>query len=181
MILLIQINSHSFHYLEFVKPIEDIIINNNIKFKSIHYNKISLKEIKQSNKIIIAGTSLKDNLFLKDIEKFQWIFDFKKPIFTICGGMHILGLLFNGKLQKQQEIGLKDVNFHKDFFGLFGIKKVYELHNYYIESNDFSIFAKSNDCPQAIKHKNRDFYGVLFHPEVRNKELISNFINQKFL
>jgi GMP synthase (glutamine-hydrolysing) len=180
MILLIQINNHIFHYLEFVKPIEDILKRNSIKFKTINYKDISIKDLRESQRIIIAGTSLKDNTFLSDIENFHWIKDIKKPILGICGGMHILGLLFNGKLKKQQEIGLKEVEFKQDFFGFFGFKDVYELHNYYVESSEYSTIAFSDNCPQAIKHKNRNFYGVLFHPEVRNKELILNFIYHNF-
>ena len=40
---------------------------------------------------------------------------------------------------------------------------------------DFIKFTKSK-IPQAIKHKEKKIYGVLFHPEVRNKELILNFV-----
>jgi len=180
MILLIQINNLKFHYLEFVKPVEDILTNINIKFKSVHYKEISSQQISQSKKIIIPGTSLKDNSFLKEINKFQWILEYNNPILGICGGMHILGLLYGGKLKKQQEIGLNEVYFHKPFLGFFGAREVYELHNYFVESSKYLIFATSNNCPQAIKHKNKDFFGVLFHPEVRNKNLIVNFVNQNF-
>jgi GMP synthase (glutamine-hydrolysing) len=180
MILLIQINNHNFHYLEFVKPIEDILGNNNVKFKSVHYKEISSEQISQSKKIIIPGTSLKDNSFLNNIDRFQWILEYNNPILGICGGMHILGLLYKGKLKKQQEIGLTEVIFHKPYLGFFGLREVYELHNFFVESSEYLIFANSNNCPQAIKHKNKDFYGVLFHPEVRNKNLIVNFVNQNF-
>jgi GMP synthase (glutamine-hydrolysing) len=180
MILLIQINNHSFHYLEFVKPVEDILTDINIKFKSVHYKEISSQQISQSKKIIILGTSLKDNSFLEDIDRFQWILEYNNPILGICGGMHILGLLYDGKLKKQQEIGLIEVDFHKSFLGIFGARDVYELHNYFVESSEYLIFATSNNCPQATKHKNKDFFGVLFHPEVRNKNLIVNFVNQNF-
>jgi len=178
MILIIQICNYNLHYLEFVKPIEDILIRNHIEFNSIHYKNISANSIYESEKIIIAGTSLKDNSFLKDIKKFDWIKKIKKPILAICGGMHILGLLFNGKLKKQQEIGITEVNFNKNLFGFFGLKEVYELHNFYVESKMFDTIATSKNCPQAVKHKNKSFYGVLFHPEVRNKELILNFVKQ---
>ena len=91
--------------------------------------------------------------------------------------MHILGLVFNGELKKQQEIGLTNVEINKEFLGIIGNIEVYELHNYYAISNEFEIYGESKDCPQAVKHKKNPFYGVLFHPEVRNKELIVNFVN----
>ena len=175
MLLLINICKESLHYYEFIKPIEDILKKNNIKFKTIHYKKTTKDLIDTSGRIIISGTSLKDNDFLDYLSYFKWIKSFNKPLFGICGGMHILGLVFNGKLKKQQEIGLTDIKFEKEFLGLNGIIQVYELHNFYIESKEFDLFAESKNCPQAIKHKCKSFYGVLFHPEVRTKNLILNF------
>ena len=177
MILIIQICKNKLHYFEFVKPIEDILRKGHIGFKSIDYKNISTESIFNSKKIIIAGTSLKDNTFLKDIRKFEWIKKTKIPILAICGGMHILALLFNGKLKKQQEIGITKINFIKKFFEFSGSKEVYELHNFYAESEEFDIIGTSKNCPQIYKHKNKPFYGILFHPEVRNKNLILNFVN----
>jgi GMP synthase (glutamine-hydrolysing) len=177
MIIIIQICNKRFHYFEFIKPIEDVLKRNNIKFQSIHYKDMSDNVFNKAEKIIISGTSLKDNGFVKDILKFKWIRELNKPILGICGGMHILGLIFNGKLKKQQEIGLTNIELKKDFLGLIGKIEVYELHNFYTISDDFEIFGKSKYCPQAVKHKKYSFFGVLFHPEVRNKDLIVNFVN----
>ena len=176
MIVLIQICKETFHYFEFVKPIEDILNNMGVKFVSIKYKDISDELLLQVDKVIICGTSLKDNSFLDDVDDFFWIKNFDKPILGICGGMHILGLVFDGKLEKQQEIGLKEIKFKQDFFGVIGKKEVYELHNFCAKSSEFEILATSKHCPQAMKHKYKPFYAVLFHPEVRNKELIVNFV-----
>ncbi len=177
MILIIQICNRKFHYFEFVKPIEDAFKRNEIEFESIHYKKLTDEIIQKAEKIIISGTSLKDNEFLEDINNFSWIREFDKPLLGICGGTHILGLVFNGKLKKQQEIGLTDIVFKEEFLGINGTKQVYELHNLYVESETFDTFAESKNCPQAVKHKQNPFYGVLFHPEVRNKDLLVNFAN----
>jgi GMP synthase (glutamine-hydrolysing) len=176
MILLIQICKETFHYFEFVKPIEDILNKMGVKFISVNYKDISEEKLLQADKVIICGTSLKDNGFLDDVNDFFWIKNFNKPIFGICGGMHILGLVFDGKLKKQQEIGLTTIKFDKEFFGMEGAKEVYELHNFYAESSEFEFLSTSKYCPQAMKHKHKPCYAVLFHPEVRNKELIENFI-----
>jgi GMP synthase (glutamine-hydrolysing) len=176
MILIIQICNNCFHYFEFIKPIEDILLKNNIKFESINYNDLSKDKINKSDKIIISGTSLKDNGFIDEILKFNWLNDINKPILGICGGMHLLGLVFNGELKKQQEIGLTNIEIKKEFLGIIGNLEVYELHNYYAISDEFEVFGESKNCPQAVKHKKNPFYGVLFHPEVRNKELIVNFV-----
>ncbi|MCJ7423113.1 hypothetical protein MUP01_02450, partial [Candidatus Bathyarchaeota archaeon] len=53
----------------------------------------------------------------------------------------------------------------------------YELHKYSIKpSLELDVLAESNNCVQAIKHRERNIYGVLFHPEVRNRKIIEQFI-----
>jgi len=178
MILIVQICNEKLHYFEFVKPIEDVVKQANQDFTSVHYNNLSDEKLKKADKVIICGTSLKDNFFLQDIQKFNWIKDFDKPILGICGGMHILGLLFNGILKKQQEIGLTEIEFKEEFIGMKGPKQVYALHNFYVESKEFKVIAQSKLCPQAIKHKSKPFFGVLFHPEVRNRDCIEFFSSQ---
>lgn len=179
MMLLINICKEKLHNYEFVKPIEEILRQNKLNFKTLHYSKITKKELSKPDKIIICGTSLKDNEYLKNIEKFSWIKNYKKPLLGICGGMQIIELIFNGKRNKKQEIGLIEINFKKEFLGLKGKKQVYNLHNYFTESTKFSVFAKSS-CPQAVKHKTKEIYGTLFHPEVRNKKIITNFCKISF-
>jgi len=82
MILIIMINQIPFHYYEFVKPIENILKNEEASFETIHYKKIDKKELSKYDKIIIAGTSLKDNSFLVDIRKFDFsaIMDYSNQV-----------------------------------------------------------------------------------------------------
>jgi len=177
MILLINICKERLHELEFVKPIQDILLRNNIKFKIVHYKELKKIDIDNAKRIIICGTSLKDNDFLKNMRLFFWIKSCNKPILGICGGMQVIGLVFrNNRLERKKQIGMYGVDFEKEFFGLQGRVEVYELHSRYIVPNirDFEILAVKQ-CPQAIKHKTKPFYGVLFHPEVRNKEMILKF------
>ena len=175
MILLIQINNLSFHYYEFVKPIEDILKKEEICFESVHYKKLSEDAILRADKIIICGTSLKDNSFIDDIKAFRWLKNLEKPILGICGGMHLIGLIYEGELCKGNEIGLKTIEFKKQFLGMTGEKEVYELHNYFIKTKNFEVFAESNICPQAVKHTEKPVFGVVFHPEVRNKDIVTHF------
>ncbi|MBI2629285.1 hypothetical protein HYW74_04325 [Candidatus Pacearchaeota archaeon] len=177
MILIISTCQHKLHELEFVKPIEDILKINNIKFKTINYKNINKKELNHADKIIITGTSLADNDFIKHINKFKFIKPYNKPILGICAGMHILGLIYKGKLKKEKQIGLINVNFEKEFLGLKNKKQVYNLHGLYTDFNNLDNFEvySQNKTPQAVKHKTLPYYGVLFHPEVRNKSLIEEF------
>lgn len=177
MILLINVCKENLHYYEFVKPFENTLEKSRIKFTTKHYKKLKKKDLSKADKIIICGTSLKDNEFVKDIEYFKWIKDINKPLLGVCAGMQIIGLIFDGKLKKKTEIGVKEIIFKKTFFNFLGKKEVYELHNYYVDFSklkDFEIYAK-NSIPQAVKHKKKDLYGILFHPEIRNEEIILNF------
>ena len=96
MILLINICKEKLHYLEFVKPIEDILDKNNIKFNTKYYKKIVDNDLK-ADKIIICGTSLIDNDFLEDLDYFRWLKIYQKPILGICGGMQILSIFYKGE------------------------------------------------------------------------------------
>jgi GMP synthase (glutamine-hydrolysing) len=177
MILIINTCKEKLHYLEFVKPIIDIVRLLDLKYLVKNYKKLKELDLKKADKIIICGTSLYDNEFLKNITYFKWIKNFNKPLLGICAGMQIIGLIYNGKLKKKTEIGFYKENFNKEFLGLIGEVEVYHLHNYYVDFNKISCFESycKNKISQAIKHETKEIYGVLFHPEVRNKELIKKF------
>ena len=173
MILLIKTNKESLQNLEFVKPIENVLEK---YYKVVKYKKLKKEDLEKADKIIISGTSLKDNEFVKDLEYFSWIKDFNKPILGICAGAQIIGLLYKGNMLKKTEIGMTRINFEKEFLGVSGSKEVYELHNNYVKfGDDFEIFAR-NEIEQAVKHKSKEIYATLFHPEVNNKEMIKEFI-----
>lgn len=176
MILIINTCKEKLHFYEFVKPVGDILIKNDIKGFIRHYTCVTKKDIEKADKIIICGTSLKDNDVFKNIKKFSWLKDYNKPVLGICAGMQILGLVFGSELKKEKEIGFYNEEFKNNFLGLQNIEEVYHLHNFYITVPEgFSAFANSK-IPQAIKHKTKPIYGVLFHPEVRNKEMIKSFL-----
>ena len=178
MILIINVCKEKLHYYEFVKPIEDMLKNNDIKFFTKNYKDVTKKNLKKADGVIMCGTSLKDNEFLKDINKFDWIKTFDKSILGICAGMQIIGLAFGGKIKKSTEIGFYFENFKNKLFGLSGEQEVYHLHNNFVDfgrMKDFEVICQRNSIPQAVKHKNKEIYGVLFHPEVRQKSLILSF------
>src|SRR3989344_9644550 len=185
MILIINICKEKLHYLEFVKPIEDILRKEKIEYQTVYYKKLTDKELlnKKLNKIIICGTSLKDSEYLENLNYFKWIKfpKLNKPILGICGGMQIISLIFGGVLVENKEIGQLKIQFEKEFLNFKpSEKEVYLLHNYAVINNELEVFAsyKELEIPQAIKHKTKPIYGVLFHPEVRNKELISYFCKE---
>lgn len=174
-ILIISTCSEKLHELEFVKPVEKILNESGKSFFTRHYKKLKKGDLRKADKIIICGTSLKDNKFLEDINHFHWIFEINKPVLGICAGMQIISSVFGARIRRKTEIGFYKENFTKEFLGLKGEQEVYHLHNNYATSSGkFDSFTNS-EIPQAIKHKQKEIYGVLFHPEVRNKETIEQF------
>ena len=197
MILLINICNDKLHYYEFVKPIEDILNRKKIEYIKRHYKEIKDGEFGNVDKIIICGTSLRNDDFVSDINDFSWLKNIDKSVLGICGGMHIIGLVsyldrqvdkfeiknnFSNILKNGMEIGFFKERFDEDFLGIKEGEEVevYHLHNNYVDFGllgDFDVVSKGNlGISQAIKHKKKNIYGVLFHPEVRNKEIILEFV-----
>lgn len=172
MILVIKTNEFELYDEEFVRPVTQLLKN----FKVVHYKELKKVDLEKTGRVIICGTALKDNNFVKDIKKFSWLRDYGKPVLGICAGMEIIGKIFDCSLKKSIEIGMtkiKTVKKNKLFSSEF---EAYSLHNYTItSSNEVEVIAKSSKCISAIKVKDKEIYGVLFHPEVRNKEIIENF------
>ena len=176
MILVINTCAEKLHHFEFVKPVEDILSSAGLPYITRHYEDIKDSDLDVADKIIICGTSLKDSLFVYNIDKFRWIMTTDRPLLGICAGMQIIGILYGGTLKSTTEVGFYKECF-RDFLSLTGEQEVFHLHNYYVEFellNEFEIFSKGT-IAQAVKHKEKPIYGVLFHPEVRQRELITDF------
>ncbi|MEM4637732.1 MAG: hypothetical protein QXK76_01735 [Candidatus Woesearchaeota archaeon] len=179
MILIIDICKEELHYNEFVKPIEEIMKAENQKYLIVKGNSI-ITCPGYADKIIIAGTSLRD--FDYEKQDFSWIRAYNKPILGICAGMQIICKEYKCSLGKATEIGLKEIKFDKEFLSVKGKIQAYCLHNIIIKNSKnlrtlFDIYAR-NQYIQAIKHKQKPIYATLFHPEVRNKDIIVQFIRQ---
>jgi GMP synthase-like glutamine amidotransferase len=177
MILVVDMNfrKDSLSKDEFVLPIVGIARARGFECEIRHYTEVG--SIANYDKIILSGTALKDNDFMEHMEKFDWIKDCNKPVLGICAGMEAIGLAFASKLSETQEIGMTEIETAAKN-PLFSSKfSAYELHNYAVKpSGEFLVLAKSKKCVQAVKHKKKEVYGVLFHPEVRNKEVIERFL-----
>jgi GMP synthase-like glutamine amidotransferase len=179
MILVVDMNSevNSFGFFEFVRPI--LLIAEKLEKCSVkRYFEVSEKDLKGCDKVILSGSALKNTATLSQIAQFKWLKDCGTPVLGICAGMQTISLVFGGRLVKCREIGMTEiVTLKKNLLFSSGFK-AYTLHNYAIvPSAEFEMMAESAKCVQAIKHKRKELYGVLFHPEVRNKEVIQRFIH----
>ena len=143
-------------------------------------HKLTADEIKEINPkgIIFSGgpNSVYDpNAFKVDPE----IFKLGIPILGICYGMQLMSYDLGGKVEKadNSEYGRADIEVLNDDAVLFkGLPKkqyVWMSHGDLVTQAPagFEVTATSKNCPIAsIADNDRKFYGVQFHPEVRNSE-----------
>ncbi len=181
MILIINVCFNELHYNEFVRPIVNILKENNFKYTVATYLDLREKDILSSDKIIICGTALSDNNYIKHINKFKWIKNTLKPVLGICAGAQIIALVLGGKITDELQIGLINelqITKKDSIFDSVNINSYYTLHNHGIDnSGDYEILAKNLQGEIQIIKKNNT-YGCLFHCEVRQKEMILNFCRQ---
>jgi len=180
MILVVDMNckKSSLGLFEFVQPIVSAI--EKLDECSVnHYTDVALEDLAQYDAAILSGTPLKDNATLSQLDKFEWLKTWNKPALGICAGFQTIGLLFGAHLKRCLGVGMTEITTLQTN-ALFSSKfNAYTLHNFSIESGDtFEKLAQSTQCIQAIKHKQRDVYGVLFHPEVRNPDILKRFVSE---
>ncbi len=177
MILVIDMNhkKNTLAFSEFVLPIISVAEKTEVCVAK-HYSETTLKDIGKYSKIILSGAALKDNTYMNETDKFTWLKKTNIPVLGICAGMQIISAVFGSDIKRCKEIGMTEVETLKKNPLFSGNFSAYELHNWNVDApTDFCVLAKSKKCAQAIKHKRKDIYGVLFHPEVRNREIIERF------
>ena len=110
------------------------------------------------------------------------------PILGICAGHQFMGRFFSGEVKPSEtpEFGKIELTILKQnelFDGVPEKSIVWASHNDEVSKipNDFKILASSENCKiQAMKHKQKPFYGMQFHPEVEHTEfgerMFNNFV-----
>jgi GMP synthase (glutamine-hydrolysing) len=178
MILIIDMNwkKDSLGYYEFVLPIASIAKSLD-EYTVKHHLEVTDQELSRCDIVILSGTALKDTATLSRLEKFQWLKETEKPVLGVCAGMQTIGLVYGTRLTRCLEIGMTQVNVVKENPLCSGGLRAYSLHSICVKpSAGFEVWAESTKCTQIVKHRMKPTYGVLFHPEVRNPELIKRFI-----
>jgi len=111
------------------------------------------------------------------------------PILGICAGHQFMARFFGGNVKpsKLPEFGKIELTIIKEnelFTGVPEKSVVWESHNDEVEKipDAFFLLADSEYCKtQAMKHKEKPFYGLQFHPEVEHTEygelIFKNFVS----
>ena len=110
------------------------------------------------------------------------------PILGICAGHQFIARFFGGqakpsKIPEYGKVELIIIKNNKIFDKVPKQSIVWVSHNDEVSKlpDSFERLAESNDCKiQAMKHKQKPFYGLQFHPEVEHTEygvqIFKNFV-----
>jgi anthranilate/para-aminobenzoate synthase component II len=181
MIMVVDMNwqKDSLGYSEFVAPIVSTVEPLE-ECRVRHFSEISRKDLDASSKVVLSGTTLKDFTTLKHLDKFSWVRTYRKPVLGICAGIQTICKVFGEPLTSCLQVGMTDIEteaLNPLFEGRF---RAYALHSLSVTPNHtFAVLAKSSKCVEAVKHREREIYGVLFHPEVRNPQILWRFVELK--
>ena len=174
-ILLISTCKEKLCEYEFVKPIIEII--KSFDYDIINYRNLETLDFQIYDKVIICGTSLQDNDYLNYLFDFNRLKNRGKDILGICSGFQIICSMFDEEIIVQEEIGMVNVETQIKNPLASGNFQAYNMHNFSVdEVTSFNVLAKSVNTIQMISHKKINVFGVSFHPEVRNQEIITNFL-----
>lgn len=158
-------------------------------YSELKPNTLTAQEIKDLNPsgIILSGgpnSVYGENAFKIDPE----IFNLNVPILGICYGMQLMSYHFGGEVERagKREYGraqIKRLNDSELFSALPDEQQVWMSHGDHVtkEPEGFDVDASNESCPiAAISHKEKQLYGVQFHPEVKHSEfgndLLKNFV-----
>ena len=181
MILLVDLcfEKNSLSKYEFVLPIEDTLKHAGAKCDILHYTEICNDKLERCDKIILCGTALKNNAFAMNLKSFSWINGFAKPILGICAGMQVIAYVYGGSIIASKSIGLETIEIIRETY-LFGVPR--KIEGYHLHScgvtlpREFELLAGTKNKAEAFKHHSQPIYGIIFHPEVRNKWILERFI-----
>ncbi|MCX7745680.1 MAG: glutamine-hydrolyzing GMP synthase [Clostridia bacterium] len=116
------------------------------------------------------------------------VFNLGVPVLGICYGMQLMGVMLGGSAGKadQREYGKIDIKLDtksKLFEGIDNETTCWMSHTYYVNNlpEGFVKIADTCNCPSAaMEHKEKNLYGVQFHPEVfhtpRGRDILNNFL-----
>lgn len=148
----------------------------------------SLAEIKKLNPKTIILSGGPNSVYEKGAPTIdKKVFGLGLPILGICYGEQLICHLLGGKVGKsfEREFGKAELEIISDLKLFNGVKntQVWMSHGDHISKipNGFNVIAKTPKAPYAaIANKEKNIYGVQFHPEVvhsiEGKKIIENFV-----
>ncbi len=137
-------------------------------------NTLSIEEIEAENPIglILGGGPSIEDAGLSE----EYIKHFNIPILGICLGHQLIAKAYGGEVttsdtESYAQVKINIINDENLFEGLAPEIDVWSSHKDEVKTipQEFEILASSNLCDvESFKHKNKDVYGIQFHPEVHH-------------
>ncbi len=158
-------------------------------YSEIHPNSFPLEKIKTMNPkgIILSGGPL--SVYDEDaLEIDSGLFKLGIPILGICYGMQLIAKKLGGKVipSDNREYGKAKIEIKRENKILNGVRNgsiVWMSHGDIITEapENFTVIASTEDTPiAAFENRDKNIYGLQFHPEVHHTEegskIIDNFI-----
>ena len=160
----------------------------NVYSEVVPYN-ISIEKIKEKNPKGIIFTGGPASVYGESSPKCaEGIFDLGIPILGICYGMQLMTHTLGGNVSKAntREYGATKVNIDNTsslFQGFENTNAFLMSHTDFVSEipNGFQTIASTEHCPNAaIENKEKNLYGIQFHPEVNlsvnGTQVIKNFL-----
>ena len=116
------------------------------------------------------------------------VFELGVPVLGICYGMQLMTVMLGGSVVRapQREYGKVDIRMDGNSLLMDDIDcetTCWMSHTYHVEKlpEGFVAIAGSANCPiAAMENREKNFYGVQFHPEVahtpKGREILHNFL-----
>jgi len=153
-------------------------------------NTVSFQEILDENidGLVLSGGAPRIGLEGKLGNCREYLKKASFPVLGICAGHQYMARFFGGEVSPSPipEFGKVELTILKKDILFDGVPEktiVWESHNDEVSKlpNNFEILAESENCKiQAMKHKQKPFYGLQFHPEVEHTEygehIFKNFV-----
>jgi ABC transporter with metal-binding/Fe-S-binding domain ATP-binding protein len=179
-ILLVDLcsRSASLSRYEFVCPIRDHLHEAGYMCRILHYSQVTTRDLAGCERVILCGTALKDNDYVRNLQPFSWVKSLKKPLLGICAGMQVIAAIYGGSIVPHARIGLTEMEILQNSPLLGDPRSIegYHLHNYSVTLPEgFVLLAGTRDSAEAFCHPNHPTFGILFHPEVRNRWILERF------
>lgn len=137
-------------------------------------NTLSIEEVKAENPIglILGGGPSIESAGLSE----EYIKHIDIPILGICLGHQLIAKAYRGEVttsdtESYAQVKIDIKNDENLFEGLAPEIDVWSSHKDEVKTipDEFEILASSNLCDvESFKHKDKDVYGIQFHPEVHH-------------
>lgn len=184
MILLVDscYDADSLSRYEFVHPVQRALERAGFPCRICHISLLDREILEGCDKVVLCGTALKDNEYLNHLERYSWLKEEIWPVLGICAGMQIIAAIFGGEIMSRHKpaIGLEEIEVidESDLLGPPRNIEVYHLHCLDLTLPEgFLRLAGRDQVPEAFSHRSQPIWGLLFHPEVRNRWILENYAN----